>query len=1072
MKILDVIKLNLKQLKNYLIFLISGFTLLMPILPGIELLGEEKTNIKTIKNNVSNKEIILQKIEEIIELADKEYEKSAFQKSEEYILNAIKISKKNFGAQDIVTLNLIDKLAKIYAWQGRYEEAEYLLLNNINIKEQTIGTNNLDYISSSRELGRIYNTLGRFKDTENLYLKNIEIIDSIYGPKHVYSIAQKILLGNLYSKFYYHENAIKVISNACQIAEKYRKDYSFADGSFYSLCLDRLSKAYIRKGNYTKAESILKESLEIDKNIYGSEEIEVANKFYTLAELYLSQNNFSKAENSILKSIKLTEKLYGDQNILLARRIEFLASIYEWQNFNTKAETLLLRSLRIAEKVYNKNHPSYAFYLGRLGDHYSNFNYFREKVIYEKAESFLKKSYKIYEKVYGKEHPSTIKQLQRLGYFYLQKGVDAEIKGDVFTSKLYKKAEELLTKVSKIAKTNLNLDHKINIENLYMLGDLYLAKGDLIKAEEFLLKSLKKVEELEGPQSINTALAQSKLAEVYGMQDLFEKAKPLFKKQLIITLNYLKREAPFLPLGERSKFIDSFHSNFHSLNSFYGTNGKGNKLILFMRLNRQGLLEEIEKNQSRIANLSGKNKKLVEDLISITNQISSQKKRSKDLNKLLKKKDNLEKALYKVIPKIKPKIFEVSEISRMIPNEGVLIEFQKYKPYDKTKSFAKAFERIHYLASIINAKGEIQNIDLGPSKNIDKLIENGLVASEKSLSDSQEIFDQISNLLIKPLESSISDSKIIIISPHLELNRIPFSALRSPKSKNFLNEDYELRLVTTGRELIEIENTTKNKNKPLIIANPNFNLRNFKNNQNNIHNTSQIRSKEVKSKNWGMLPGTEKEGTSIAKITNGIFAKGDKATSLIIQKTPRPKILHIASHSYYFGDLYRNRSKNKYPNLVNKKNNFNNSLYNENPLLRSGIVLAGANNPNEFNNDDGYLTALEITKLDLRGTDLVVISGCESGLGEIRSGEGVYGLKRAIAIAGAKSSLLSLWKVNDSATAEFMEDFYTRLKNGESKTEALAKTQKEFRTHPIQAWRHPNVWAAFQLSGDWKPIDF
>ena len=146
--------------------------------------------------------------------------------------------------------------------------------------------------------------------------------------------------------------------------------------------------------------------------------------------------------------------------------------------------------------------------------------------------------------------------------------------------------------------------------------------------------------------------------------------------------------------------------------------------------------------------------------------------------------------------------------------------------------------------------------------------------------------------------------------------------------------------------------------------------------------------------------------------------------------------------------------------------------YKENPLIRSGIVLAGANNPEMDTNDDGYLTSLEVTKLDWEGTEMVVISGCESGLGDIKSGEGVYGLKRAISVAGAKSSLLSLWKVNDLATVEFMDSFYSKLKNGEGKSKALANTQKEFRNHKIPGYRHPNVWAAFQLSGDWRPIDF
>ena len=140
-------------------------------------------------------------------------------------------------------------------------------------------------------------------------------------------------------------------------------------------------------------------------------------------------------------------------------------------------------------------------------------------------------------------------------------------------------------------------------------------------------------------------------------------------------------------------------------------------------------------------------------------------------------------------------------------------------------------------------------------------------------------------------------------------------------------------------------------------------------------------------------------------------------------------------------------------------------------MLRSGIALAGANQPNANPNDDGYLTALEVAQLSWEGTDLVVISACESGLGDLQVGEGVYGLKRAIAVAGARSSLLTLWKVDDVATRLFMESFYQRLKQGEAKAAALAATQKQFRESPeLKAYSHPFYWAAFQLSGDWGPV--
>ena len=135
-------------------------------------------------------------------------------------------------------------------------------------------------------------------------------------------------------------------------------------------------------------------------------------------------------------------------------------------------------------------------------------------------------------------------------------------------------------------------------------------------------------------------------------------------------------------------------------------------------------------------------------------------------------------------------------------------------------------------------------------------------------------------------------------------------------------------------------------------------------------------------------------------------------------------------------------------------------------------MLAGANQPTTNPDDDGYLTALEVSRLQLNGTELFVVSACASGQGDVQTGEGVYGLSRAIAVAGARSSLLSLWKVDDAATAEFMIRFYKRLKAGEGRSDALAAVQKEFRdgTAGSGQWKEPYYWAAWQLVGDWRPI--
>ena len=208
---------------------------------------------------------------------------------------------------------------------------------------------------------------------------------------------------------------------------------------------------------------------------------------------------------------------------------------------------------------------------------------------------------------------------------------------------------------------------------------------------------------------------------------------------------------------------------------------------------------------------------------------------------------------------------------------------------------------------------------------------------------------------------------------------------------------------------------------------------------------------------------------AVAQLIGGrLLTDAQASVTALQQQKQAPLVLHLATHAYYQPDLAKVERKGD-QQLVTTPQGFA-AQAGENPLLRSGIVLAGANQPEADPDDDGYLTALEVARLNWKGAELVVISACQSGKGDIKAGEGVYGLKRAIAVAGARSSLLSLWNVDDLATAAFMESFYSKLKAGMARADALKATQKEFREHQILSWRHPYVWAAFQLSGDWSSL--
>uniref|UniRef100_UPI000A983156 CHAT domain-containing protein n=1 Tax=Geitlerinema sp. PCC 9228 TaxID=111611 RepID=UPI000A983156 len=186
-----------------------------------------------------------------------------------------------------------------------------------------------------------------------------------------------------------------------------------------------------------------------------------------------------------------------------------------------------------------------------------------------------------------------------------------------------------------------------------------------------------------------------------------------------------------------------------------------------------------------------------------------------------------------------------------------------------------------------------------------------------------------------------------------------------------------------------------------------------------------------------------------------------------------PSILHIATHGFFLENVERVAAPNygddrslqviPHPNAIAQKRVTNA----ENPLLRSGLALAGFNNRQQWETqgEDGVLTALEASGLDLYGTQLVVLSACDTGVGEINNGEGVYGLRRAFAMAGAQSQLISLWQVSDNGTQELMTRYYQRLLDNQGRSEAYRQTQLEMLA--TQKYDHPFFWAAFIPSGDW-----
>jgi CHAT domain-containing protein len=188
-------------------------------------------------------------------------------------------------------------------------------------------------------------------------------------------------------------------------------------------------------------------------------------------------------------------------------------------------------------------------------------------------------------------------------------------------------------------------------------------------------------------------------------------------------------------------------------------------------------------------------------------------------------------------------------------------------------------------------------------------------------------------------------------------------------------------------------------------------------------------------------------------LPQAVILTGEQATKTALKRVSAPSILHIATHGFFFDNSAAAAKGGRLAQIGN-------------PLLRSGIALAGANQG--FGNDDGLLTAFEAASLDLWGTKIVVLSACDTGIGEVTTGEGVYGLRRAFVLAGAESELMSLWPVSDRSTRDLMIGYYRRLLQNEGRGEALRTVQLEMMRSKTHS--HPYYWASFIQTGEWANL--
>src|SRR5262249_29890356 len=393
-----------------------------------------------------------------------------------------------------------------------------------------------------------------------------------------------------------------------------------------------------------------------------------------------------------------------------------------------------------------------------------------------------------------------------------------------------------------------------------------------------------------------------------------------------------------------------------------------------------------------------------------------------------------------------------------------------YRPFNpRAPDNPKAYGTPHYVVYVVRNQGEVEWKDLGEARAIDEAVDRLRQAlRDPQRKDAQQLARAVDLQIMQPVRSLTGDATHLLISADGELNLIPFEALVDEQGR-FMVERYSITYLTTGRELLRLRVARESKSKPVVVAAPLFGEPETTQTAGapparlqpasvGERRRSTIAAQDLSGVYFAPLSGTAQE----ARVIQSLFPEaqlltGAQATKSALQRLIAPRILHIATHGFFLQDA----NAESLPNASGPgaKSGQLRAFKIEEPLLRSGLALTGANLNPGGKGREGILTALEASNLNLWGTKLVTLSACETGVGEVRNGEGVYGLRRAFFLAGSEALVMSLWPVSDRVTREMMTSYYKGLKQGQGRGEALR--QAELAMLRRKDRQHPFYWASF-----------
>jgi len=991
------------------------------ILTGFDQLSPERYYWKDI-----NKEVV------------KTYQSGLYSQGIKDAKKAYQYALKNFGEKDKDTLTSSNILAVLYVSQGMYEEAEAQHKRCLQLSEEVLGAKHPDTLTSINNLARLYVSQGRYGEAEPLYKRCIKLSEEVLGKNHPDTLTSINNLAGLYESQGKYGEAELLFKRCIQLSEEILGiEHHITFGS-----INNLAVLYESQGRYGEAETLYKQCLQQCDKVLGPKHPNFLTSINNLAVLYESQGRYGEAETLYKQSLQQSKEILGPKHPDTFRNRNNLAGLYKLQGRYGEAETLYKRCLQLSEEILGTKHP---FTIGSINNIAS---IYKLKKKYGKAEQFYKRSLQLSEQVLGVKHPDTVAKINNLGLLYISQG-------------RYEEAELLLKRCIQLMEDILGPKHPSKLTSINNLALLYLSQGKYVKAESFYKLCLQLCEEVLGPKHPDTL--STLLSYTICLTLLKQNKNALLNlKKLELSMRYYAGDTlkSTQQLRVRRNFM-SYNSDFQSVLLTLAFQSKNPSILSFagdVILRWKCVQEEAETIMNRLLH-SSQDPRVIKlgQLINNLRRQMSIFNRKVDMSALIKKLEryevelaNLSNAYQHYLNKSNVRM---DDLKLILPPKTAVIELKQYFHFNfKTGEL----EDTHLAAVLIlpNAKSIIWE-DLGLLKDKRILLEK--VRTVETLGEKTFALKQLYSKIFGVFDKQISQAKTIYISPDGFTNNIAFSRLILPDGR-FWIERQNICRIQTSRDLFDQANPI---NQGTLVAMggidynqfPNISLepnskttdnyayeRIIKSTSERIESFKSLRYSKIEVENIKMFYQLSQKKIPL------IFSGNSASEYQLKHLKSSPHVLHLSTHGFYL----------EYSEYVTER-----------PMLLSGLAMAGCNlglkGKKGPRNEDGILYSIEVAGLNLSGTELVVLSACDTGKGTIDFSEGVYGLLRAFRLAGAHNIMITLWSLQDLSASDFLTIFYKTWlsKSNMTPLKALRQTQLSF----IKKNKDSTLWAPYVLIG-------